>query len=104
MQTPPRRKASAIMGFAIGNWTLKDWLEATTYIIAVVGAVAGSIVFLVNARKTSIETTRKDIVRAWTNEGDILSKETAFIDLKLENSDGDIIGTLESPRWTNLST
>lgn len=89
------------MSIAMGNWTLKDWLEAAAYTVAIVGAIAGSIVFLANARKSSIETTRKDIVRTWTNEGDILSKETAFIDLKLENSDGDIIGTLESPRLDN---
>lgn len=86
------------MSIGIGHWTLKDWLEAAAYAVAIIGALAGGILFLTNARKNSIDTTRKDIVRSWTNEGDILSKETHFIDLKLENSDGDIIGTLQSLR------
>ncbi len=86
------------MTISIENWTLKDWIEAVAYTVAILGAIAGAIIFLANARNESIKTSRSDIVRNWTNEGDILSKETAFIDLDLENSDGDIIGTLKSPR------
>jgi hypothetical protein len=85
------------MNIGIENWTLKDWLESVAYTAAVLGAVAGGIIFLSNSRKESIETARHDLARNWTNEGDILSKQTAFIDIDLQNNEGDIIGTLKSP-------
>lgn len=86
------------MTTGIENWTLKDWLESAAYAVAVLAAVAGAIIFLANNRRAAIEATRKELARAWTNEGDVTSQETAFIDLQLENHDGDIIGTLHSPR------
>lgn len=80
------------------NWKLKDWLEAGAYAVAILGALAGALVFLGNARSNAIDKNRSTLVRAWTNEGDVLSKETKFIDLVLEDHDGDVIGTIASPR------
>lgn len=81
----------------IANWNLKDWLEAGTYAVAIVGAVAGGMIFVVNSRLTSIEETRRLLTRTWTNEGDISSKETRYVTIKLEDYDGDLIGSLWSP-------
>ena len=81
-----------------GDWQLKDWLEAGAYAVAILGAIAGAAVFLSSARSDAIEKNRAALARAWTNEGDVLSNETKFVDLILENEDGDIIGTLTSPR------
>lgn len=80
------------------SWTLKGWLESASYAVVIIGAIAGAVIFIVNMRSKAIETARHDIAQRWTNEGDILSKETAFIDLNIENSDGDLVGILESPR------
>lgn len=80
------------------NWKLKDWLEAGSYVVVILGALAGAYIFLANLRAGAIEANRIAITRAWTNEGDVTSQETKFIDLVLENHDGDIIGTLTSPR------
>src|SRR5690606_14926637 len=38
------------------------------------------------------------LARAWTNEGDVTSSERRFVDLILESHNGDLIGTLNSPR------
>jgi len=82
---------------AISDWKLKDWLEAAAYTVAILGAIAGAAIFVVNARANAIEANRTVLTRAWTNEGDILATDTKFVDLLLENHDGDIIGTLNSP-------
>ena len=83
---------------ATSNWKLKDWLEAGAYAVAILGALAGAYIFLANERAEAIEVNRISITRAWTNEGDVTGEETKFIDLVLENHNGDIIGTLTSPR------
>lgn len=56
------------------------------------------VIFIADNRSDSIDNSRKEIVRGWTNEGDVTSPESTFIDLKLENNDGDIVGTLQSPQ------
>lgn len=73
---------------------IKHILETVTYVVAIMGGIGGAYVYFENVRKESIETTREEIVRAWTNEGDIQSTEKKFITLELENHDGDIIGSL----------
>jgi predicted RNase H-related nuclease YkuK (DUF458 family) len=75
----------------------KDWLASIVSVVTIVGAIAGAFIFLDKTRDEAIENNRKNIARTWTNEGDISSQETRFIDLMLENYDGDIIGTLTSP-------
>ena len=52
--------------------------------------------YFYGVRNEAISNTRKEIARAWTNEGDISSKETRFITLELENKDGDLIGSLST--------
>ena len=41
---------------------------------------------------------RKAFVRPWTNEGAVSSRDTRFIDLCLEDHDGDVICTLNRPQ------
>lgn len=79
------------------DWKLKDRLEAGAYAAVILAVLAASVIFVSNARSTAIAGNRSAIARAWTNEGDALSNETRFIDLTLEDRDGDIIGTLSSP-------
>lgn len=83
---------------AISDWKLKDWLEAAAYTVAILGAIAGTVIFLLNSRSNAIEANRTVLTRAWTNEGDMLATDTKFVDLLLENHDGDITGTLRSPQ------
>ncbi len=90
------------MTTGIENWTLKDWLESAAYAVAILGAVVSGIIFLANSRREAIESTSKEIIRSWTNEGDISSRESLFVDLQLENHDGDIIGTLQSSKTNHL--
>lgn len=85
---------------ATTDWTLKDWLEVCAYIAAIVGGIAGGSIFLANAREDAISNSRAALVQHWTNEGDVSSNEKKFIDLALENIDGDVIGTLTSPKLT----
>jgi hypothetical protein len=80
----------------MAEWGLKDWLESLAYFVAIVGGLAGTLVYFYGVRNDAISQTRKEIARAWTNEGDITSKETRFITLELENRDGDLIGSLST--------
>ncbi len=83
---------------ATRNWKLKDWLESSAYAVGILGALAGALVFLSNTRSSAIDKNRSTLVRKWTNEGDVLSKEAKYIDLTLEDQDGDVVGTIVSPR------
>lgn len=78
------------------EWSVKDWLEAIAYLVGILGGIAATFVYFHGVRKEAISVARKEIVRAWTNEGDITSKETRFITLELKDSDGDIIGSLST--------
>lgn len=80
---------------------IKDLLETLAYAVAIIGGIAGAFIYFQSIRKEAIETTRKEIVRAWTNEGDISSTETRFITLELENTDGNIIGSLSTNAQDN---
>ena len=68
-------------------------------VVAIIGAMSGGAIFLIKARSDAIRHTRELIVRTWTNEGDVSSTETHFIDLELQNSDGEIIGSLRGPQF-----
>lgn len=83
----------------MSEWSFKDWLEALAYTVAIVGGIAGSFIYLNNARKESIATIRKEIARPWTNEGDIASTEVIFITVDLKNVDGDIVGSLSTTAY-----
>jgi hypothetical protein len=82
---------------ATRTWTLKDWLQAGANLVIIVGGITGGAWFVNNARTETIAANRQAIVRAWTNEGDILSTETRFVALNLQDYDGDIIGSLSGP-------
>lgn len=79
------------------RWTLRDWLQAGANLAIILWAIVGALLLLSNARASAVADNRQSIVRAWTNEGDMLSSETRFIELRLSDYDGDIIGTLTSP-------
>lgn len=83
----------------IATWNTKDWLEAATYVLAIVGALSGAIFWLSSERAQSIMNTREKIQRTWTNEGDVNSQELRFMELFLYVSDGDLVGTLRSPTF-----
>lgn len=80
----------------MAEWSVKDWLEALAYLAAIVGGLSAAVVYFYGVRNEAISVVRKEIARAWTNEGDITSKETRFITLELENKDGDLIGSLST--------
>lgn len=67
----------------MASWDLAQWLEALAYVVAIVGGIAGALVFITRARRDAIEALCRDLARAWTNEGDILSKESHLITLDL---------------------
>jgi len=84
------------------EWSIKDLFEVLAYGVAILSGIAGAFVFFRNERNSAIENTREAIVRAWTNEGDISSIELPFITLDLENSDGDIIGSLSTSAYDRI--
>lgn len=83
-------------------WDLAQWLEALAYVVAIVGGAAGGLIFVLRARRESIDTLRKDLARAWTNEGNITSTEPIFMTVELALTDGDLIGTLSSSARNGL--
>lgn len=83
------------------TWDLSQGLEALAYIVAIVGGIAGAIIYLHGVRKSSIESTIQIIARAWTNEGDISSTESKFVTLELKNIDGDLVGSISTSAQAN---
>jgi len=81
----------------MADMNVKDWLEAGAYAVAILSALSGAIAYVLSERTKRIASNRRIIARGWTNEGAIDGQETHYVTLKLENSDGDIIGSLESP-------
>jgi hypothetical protein len=81
----------------IATWNTKDWLEASAWVVAILGGIAGAFIYLGKARAAAIEEDRKVLAREWTNEGDVTGKDTRFVRLRLEDLQGDLIGTLEAP-------
>jgi hypothetical protein len=71
--------------------------------VAVFGGLCKAAIFLSKMRKESIDSLRKSLVRTWTNEGDINSEETHFIDLKISLYEGDLIGTIYSRPLESMS-
>ncbi|MDI5985352.1 hypothetical protein QLQ85_11165 [Halomonas sp. M4R5S39] len=78
----------------MAEWNLKDGLEALAYLVGIVGGLSAAFIYFQGVREESISVTRKEIARAWTNEGGMSSNETFFVTLELENSEGDLIGSL----------
>jgi len=78
------------------DWGVREWLEGLAYLVAILGGIAAAFLYFQGARKEAISVARKEIARAWTNEGDITSTETRFITLELEDKSGDLIGSLST--------
>jgi len=76
--------------------TIMFWVGLFAALVTIIGGIAGGIIYFLKERNESIETTKRAIVKTWTNEGDASLKETHFITLKLEDIDGDIIGSLST--------
>jgi hypothetical protein len=77
-------------------------LQAGDSSIAIAAGVIAVIVFVWRWRRNAIESLRKDLALVWTNEGDILSPETNFIDLSLKGERGDLFGSLSSPQTNDI--
>jgi hypothetical protein len=63
------------------------WLQVSAAAVGLIGGSAGvfsSIYHALIVKRDRDESLRKDINRAWTNEGDISSTETNFITVELE--------------------
>ena len=97
---PSARRLTSTLGIMtdeLANWTIKDWLESAAYAVAILGALAGASLYLWTSREKAIDESRSVLANQWTNEGDVSGKEREFITLELEDSDGDLIGSLSSP-------
>jgi hypothetical protein len=77
-------------------------LQIATYTVGIATAIVAVVRFLLKARRESIDSLRRDLARPWTNEGDISSEETAFVNLDICLKDGELFGTLASPREERL--
>jgi len=82
--------------------TLLELLQAGDSSIAIVGGLVGVIFFAWRWRISSIDSLRKDLGLVWTNEGDIHSPETNFIDLSLKLDHGALFGSLSSPQTDDI--
>lgn len=80
----------------MASWDLAQWLEALAYVVAIVGGIAGAVVFTASARRESMDVLRRGLARAWTNEGDITSNESVVVTLDLTLHDGDLLGSLST--------
>ena len=74
-------------------------VEMLSYLVAIIGGVAGGTIYLVQVRRKSIEQLRVNLARQWTNEGDILENEEIFITLILKLQDGDLYGSLTTSSY-----
>jgi hypothetical protein len=79
----------------MSSWAIKD-LRTLYYSLGVLSFALGAFYFLYTQYSESIETTKQEIVRSWTNEGDVDSDDTIFITLEPENVDRDIIGSISN--------
>jgi hypothetical protein len=82
--------------------TLLELLQAGDSSIAIAGGLVGVLYFVWRWRKNSIDSLRKDLGLVWTNEGNIHSSETNFIDLSLKLEHGDLYGSLSSPQSNDI--
>ncbi|WP_394751958.1 hypothetical protein [Crenothrix sp.] len=65
-------------------------LEILIFLVTVIGTIS----YVVGIRRQAIILTRQTFARTWSNEGDIHSNGSDYIILKLENSGGDLTGSL----------
>ncbi|MFA6977867.1 MAG: hypothetical protein WC209_00985 [Ignavibacteriaceae bacterium] len=78
---------------------MKENLEVLLLIVSIVTPITIGVWFIWKKRQATILENYKTLAQVWTNEGAIISKETKFITLKLSLENGELYGTLESPRF-----
>ncbi len=71
-------------------------------IFAFLGAILGAITYVVGIRRKAIVSARQIFARGWISEGDIYSSEAIYITLNLENTGGDLIGSISSNAHSRL--
>lgn len=71
-----------------------QYLEAATYLAAILGGLFAAMHFLVKLRRESIANLRKILENTWTNEGDISLTESQFITIEINNYQGDLVGSI----------
>lgn len=76
---------------------MKDQLQILLFIVSILTPLIGGLWFLWRQRKAAIQKNYQTLAREWMNEGDISSKESKYITLKLTLKNGDLYGTIESP-------
>jgi hypothetical protein len=64
--------------------------------------IIGSISYVVGIRRQAIMLTRQTFARTWASEGDIHLNGRDYIILKLENTGGDLIGSLSFSNGSKL--
>lgn len=77
---------------------MKENLELLALILSIVSPIIVGVWFIWKKRQSAILENYKTLAQVWTNEGDISSKETKYITLKLTLENGELYGSLESPR------
>lgn len=80
---------------------MKDQLQILVFIISIITSVIGAIWFLWKQRKIAVKAIYKTLACVWTNEGDIHSVDTKYVTLNLMLENGDLYGTVESPKLQN---
>lgn len=82
--------------------TPQELLQISDSSIAITAGLLSLIYFVWSWRKNSIELLRKDLSLVWTNEGDIQSSESSYIDLALKLEYGNLFGSLSSPQTDEI--
>ena len=62
----------------------------------------GTVSYLVGIRRKAIVSTCQTLARDWVNEGDIHSVDPVYFTLKLENTGGNLIGSLTTNTYNTL--
>ncbi len=83
-------------------WRLKDWLEVVANLVIILAGLAGAVWWVSDTRADAIANNRQALMGEWTNEGDILSTETRFLTLSLQDYAGDVIGSVRGPGFDEV--
>ena len=77
----------------------KEWLEVFVLTATLIAILCTGLRFVWHQRQASIEKNYQALARKWTNEGEMNSSETIFIDLDLTLENGDLFGLVNSPQF-----
>ena len=75
-----------------------DTIKITSIIISIITPSCLAIYFLYKQYLNKRDWYRRKLQGKWTNEGDILAKETCYIDVEIniDKDDGEITGIIDS--------